>query len=78
MVSGEIGSERQRAFGVVGDSVNLARRMMDAARACGGGVATAAFAAEAHGVPGDTGLKDGGSIAVQGLRDPVDIWTFAA
>ena len=79
VVSGEIGSDRQRAFGVVGDSVNLARRMMDAARAAGGGgVATAAFAAEALAAPGDTGLKDGGLIAVQGLRDPVDIWTFAA
>ncbi len=81
VVSGEIGSDRQRAFGVVGDSVNLARRMMDTARAKGGGVvATAIFAKEvlAQTAPGDPVLQKAGSVAVQGLRDPIETWRLSA
>ncbi len=81
VVSGEIGSDRQRAFGVVGESVNLARRMMDTARAEGvPGVATATFAEQvlAQIQPGDPVLQHAGPVAVQGLRDPVDVWRFAA
>ena len=81
MVSGEIGSDRQRAFGVVGDSVNLARRMMDAARAAGGGgMATATFAREAlaQAAPGDPAMQDAGAVDVPGLHDPVEVWRLEA
>ena len=79
VISGEVGSDRQKAFGVVGDSVNLARRMLDAARARGGGcVATADFARQipSAGTCGEPVLDDAGVAAVRGLADPVAIWTL--
>ncbi len=81
VISGEIGSDRQKAFGVVGDSVNLARRMLDVARAQGGGaLATADFARQlpSSGPSGEPVLDDAGDVAVRGLAAPVAVWALRA
>ena len=79
VVSGEVGSRRQRAFGVVGDAVNIARRMLDAARDAGGGLrATAEFARQVeHEGGGASALQPAGSAAVRGRDGPVPVWTLA-
>ncbi|MEI9963336.1 MAG: adenylate/guanylate cyclase domain-containing protein [Caulobacteraceae bacterium] len=79
VISGEIGSDRQKAFGVVGDSVNLARRMLDAARARGGGgLATADFVhqIQSGGETEDPRLDDAGVTAVRGFADTVSVWAL--
>lgn len=73
-VSGEVGSERQRAFGVVGDTVNVARRMLDAARQKG----RALVASEGlvrrltGGAPEGFSRLEG--IEVRGQAAPLTVW----
>lgn len=70
-VSGEVGSARHKAFGVVGDTVNLARRLMDAARADGRRlIASRAFADAAGG-----SLKPLGETPIRGQAQPVELWS---
>jgi adenylate cyclase len=74
-VSGEVGSERQRAFGVVGDTVNLAKRMLDAARdagreLCASDRLMSRVDASAH--PGFARLD---ALNVRGQAQPMTVWT---
>ncbi|MBS0295094.1 MAG: adenylate/guanylate cyclase domain-containing protein [Proteobacteria bacterium] len=73
-ISGEVGSERQRAFGVVGDTVNLARRMLDAARQAGRTLAAsdAVIGRLAAGAPPGFARIEG--VEVRGQAEPITVW----
>lgn len=73
---GELGSARQHAFGVVGQTTNLAARLLEEARtrrlAC---VTTDEFARHLPEVPD---LQDLGAVAIRGFIDPVPLRGVAA
>ena len=78
VVVGEMGSDRQHAFGVVGETTNLASRLLAEARmrrlAC---VTTDALAQY---LPAETasGLHDLGAVAIRGFAHPVTLRGIAA
>ncbi len=77
VISGEVGSARQRAFGVVGDTVNSTRRLLDWGRERGlalvvSGPATDALSAEAR-----AGLAPRGEASLRGLDTPLATWSRA-
>jgi adenylate cyclase len=75
VVSGEVGSERQRAFGVVGDTVNLARRMLDAARSTGGELAASDRLMRRLTGGAREGFTRTDGVAVRGQADPMTVWS---
>jgi adenylate cyclase len=76
---GEMGSERQRTFGVVGEVVNTARRMLDFATVAGMRGAIALTDAAAKALPSDDAkrLQSLGRKQVKGLDEPVIVWVSA-
>jgi adenylate cyclase len=73
VVSGEVGSVRQRAFGVVGDTVNVTRRLLDWAREHG--LALAASGPLVEALPDKTGLARQEDAALRGLDTPLAAWS---
>jgi class 3 adenylate cyclase len=74
VVSGEVGSARQRAFGVVGDTVNTARRLLDWARERGLPLAVSGATAEALSSPQRATLAPKGEAQLRGLDAPLAAW----
>ncbi len=73
-LAGEVGSARQRAFAVVGETTNLASRLLEVGRARGGALALSdAFRARLSGPPAN-GLQDLGPCEVRGFAAPVRVW----
>ncbi len=77
-VCGEVGSERQRAFGVVGEVVNTARRMLDVANDRGGAIVLTDAVARALPAEARSGLTSLGAMSVKGLSAPVTVWAGPA
>jgi len=73
-VSGEVGSERQRAFGVVGDTVNVARRMLDAARQKGRALVASDGLVRRLTAGAPEGFLRLDGIEVRGQAAPMSVW----
>lgn len=77
VISGEVGSDRQRAFGVVGDTVNSTRRLLDWGRERGLALIVSGAAADALTAEARADLAPQGEASLRGLDTPVTTWSRA-
>jgi adenylate cyclase len=76
VVCGEIGDDGNRAFGVVGDAVHVARRMLDEAQLRSAPLLVSAAAAEQLNGAGD--LVEQETFLPRGREAPVGLWALRA